>query len=574
MAVGVLAGLHPRKEGRRLQLPQDVGDANRRLHVAALVDVVDGVAVVDHQGDAPVGRHLLGRLHGRRHRVAGGAQPHRVVLERLHHHVDVGGRTQVRVLALEDRAHDRLRLAAAQGTAAAQVVEDQVRRVGAALLHRRLVRGAHDGPRPQALVEAEAGRVLAADGGVRAEGGVVGQALEEEAQAVQLAAVAAQALVQRAPDPTPGATGPGHDVLQVEEAQLAVVQDQSEARHLPVDVLRDVQEGAIPVERRPLQPARQLRHLPGGEPRDLGSQHALHRRQGGPVHRQQIVEDAADPEHLPLSRSSDRSSREAAGRAGPPLLLRSPRIPDIPRPSRRQAGGSDAATCRGARRAVHQDKRAETNTSSPWSHTMRVVEGVDILRPGRIPALTGTASEAPVPEPSGQTPVWWPRRRARHSRAVVYDRLEFTPCPADVVNTTRAVRHTGHQEADHRGDPMTSSHAEQLHRHIEDRSALIGIIGLGYVGLPHGPRLRREGLHGARLRRGPGQGRQARARRDATSSTSTAAGWPQMCDSGLLRRHHGLRPPRRARRHPDLRAHAPDAPARARHDLRAKSAGQ
>ena len=54
-----------------------------------------------------------------------------------------------------------------------------------------------------------------------------------------------------------------------------------------------------------------------------------------------------------------------------------------------------------------------------------------------------------------------------------------------------------------------STHADRLRRAIGERTARVGVIGLGYVGLPLVELVRRQGLPGPRVRHRPGQGRAA-----------------------------------------------------------------
>ncbi len=77
-----VANRHRLEEAGRLDLPQDGADAHRRLDVAPLLDVVDIMPVIDHQGDAAVDRDLApDRCHSFRAEVAELPQPHRVVTE-------------------------------------------------------------------------------------------------------------------------------------------------------------------------------------------------------------------------------------------------------------------------------------------------------------------------------------------------------------------------------------------------------------------------------------------------------------------------------------------------------------
>ena len=71
--------------------------------------------------------------------------------------------------------------------------------------------------------------------------------------------------------------------------------------------------------------------------------------------------------------------------------------------------------------------------------------------------------------------------------------------------------------------PSPSDPREALLAKIRSHDALVGIIGLGYVGLPLALAFVEKGFTRPRLRRRPGEGRRARRAARATSSTSTTA---------------------------------------------------
>ena len=111
--------------------------------------------------------------------------------------------------------------------------------------------------------------------------------------------------------------------------------------------------------------------------------------------------------------------------------------------------------------------------------------------------------------------------------------------------------------------------AAELMARIDDRTALVGIIGLGYVGLPLALTFAERGFRVLGFDVDPKKV-DALAGARCTSSTSTAARLSAALDAGRLRRHERLRAPRRARRDPHLRADAADPAARAGHELRGR----
>ena len=102
--------------------------------------------------------------------------------------------------------------------------------------------------------------------------------------------------------------------------------------------------------------------------------------------------------------------------------------------------------------------------------------------------------------------------------------------------------------------PAGSPHARLLER-ICTGEARVGIIGLGYVGLPLAQAFAARGIAGARLRHRPGQGRQLQRGQSYIGhirDERSARCWPR------LRGDRRFRPAGRGRRHHHLRADAAD----------------
>ena len=106
-------GRNLREQARGLELGEDRADAYRRLHIAPLLHVVDGVVVVEHERDARFrcGAHLALQRPPRLD-VARLAQADGIVFDGLHDHLHiVGGRS---VFSLEDGADHLPHLVAAR----------------------------------------------------------------------------------------------------------------------------------------------------------------------------------------------------------------------------------------------------------------------------------------------------------------------------------------------------------------------------------------------------------------------------------------------------------------------------
>src|SRR6185369_12843608 len=59
VAIGIARGRHPLEQTRRIQFCQDRANADRRLDIAAVLHVMDGVLVVEYEGYARLARRPL-----------------------------------------------------------------------------------------------------------------------------------------------------------------------------------------------------------------------------------------------------------------------------------------------------------------------------------------------------------------------------------------------------------------------------------------------------------------------------------------------------------------------------------
>src|SRR6185312_8249153 len=90
VAIGIARDRHPLEQTRRIQFSQDRANADRRLDIAAVLHVMDGVLVVEYEGDARLARRPLhALLRSPWPRVTWLAQFDGVVLDRLDHHLHV-----------------------------------------------------------------------------------------------------------------------------------------------------------------------------------------------------------------------------------------------------------------------------------------------------------------------------------------------------------------------------------------------------------------------------------------------------------------------------------------------------
>ena len=128
--------------------------------------------------------------------------------------------------------------------------------------------------------------------------------------------------------------------------------------------------------------------------------------------------------------------------------------------------------------------------------------------------------------------------------------------------STLAVRRPDPVPATTHGSNMTTGRYEALSARIRERTAVVGVIGLGYVGLPLAGTFAGRRLPGPRLRHRPGQGRAAAHAARATSATSRrrASG---RCSAARFEATDRLRPARRGRRDRHLRPDAADRRPRA-----------
>ena len=310
-----------------LQLAQDRGDAHRRFHITAVLHMMDLVLVIHDQRN-PIGDRPRRRLRrfGLAPQIVQRPQPDRIVLNRFHDHVGVFGRAQLAILALEDGPHHRLRPLAVRQHLAPETVEHQVGRVLQVRLDGHVVFHADDRASAELLVEPQpVGVRLQRPDGIAAEGGIVGQALDEDADAVERGRLLAHALVERGADAVSAAAELGREIVEIDEIQVRRIHDERKALHLVLAVLGDEQQGAqLLLERI----AQQFGYASGFDRPGRGkllAQDGLDLSDGGRIGRGKIVGHAPDSNHgqrgsgcRPMTQSPVRLSRRdcPAAKAG------------------------------------------------------------------------------------------------------------------------------------------------------------------------------------------------------------------------------------------------------------------
>jgi hypothetical protein len=257
-------------------LPQDHVDPHRGLDIAPLPHMVDGMPVVDQQGDPALPWRLRRPPAALDWQVTGGPQLHRVILEGLDHHPDIARGAELAVLALEDRTDDPPGGIAGKGLAAAQVIEDQVGWIVRTRGHRGLVGGVGDGEGPVALVEAQPRRILCPYFRIGRQGGVVRQALEEESDHVEGAGLLPHPVVERSAHAPAGSAGGGGDEVEVGEVQVRGVHEQGEPLELRAGVLGHEEHRPKAVPQRVPQLPRELVEVLFFEPGELAAQDGFH----------------------------------------------------------------------------------------------------------------------------------------------------------------------------------------------------------------------------------------------------------------------------------------------------------
>ena len=211
--------------------------------------MVDRVAVVDDQRDG-LGESwlswllaLCSRCLGLGLRISRRAQGVISPGDRGCHFVDITGRADITVLALEYGVHDRSKLVGWRQCMTVQSVEDEVGCVGLAFVQRCLVGGAHDGAGTITLIEPEAGHILPAHLRVGAQAWIVGQAFEIEAFDLERLGLLAHHLIKGCAKAASAARGRRGQRLQIGKGEVWRVQQDGERVDLALGVFADEQFG-------------------------------------------------------------------------------------------------------------------------------------------------------------------------------------------------------------------------------------------------------------------------------------------------------------------------------------------
>ena len=189
-----------------------------------------------------------------------------------------------------------MHLVAARQIVRAERIEHQIRRIGGAWRHRRLIGGVDDRPRAVALVEFEPVGVVGPDLGVGAERRIVGQALEIELRA-ERARLFAHPLIKRGADAPPRAAERGRDDLEIGEADVRRVQQKRHAERLVARILGHEQARDEAMLQRIGELLGELGDVVIGHRRELLAHDLLRRLDRGAVRRRRGVGHFADAQH-------------------------------------------------------------------------------------------------------------------------------------------------------------------------------------------------------------------------------------------------------------------------------------
>jgi len=178
---GKVAGPHPLEEVEIPDSLQDPLDPHRGLDVPPLMDMMDIVFVVDHQGDPLLDRPCgMNGSRGVGPGVSRRTDPCRIIGDRGNHHIDITVWAGSAVLSCEDGPYDHPEEGRGEGCVPPQRIENQVGGTVAPRPEGSLVGGIDDRVGPVLLIEPQP---LGALGQFRlslAQAGIVGEALEEE----------------------------------------------------------------------------------------------------------------------------------------------------------------------------------------------------------------------------------------------------------------------------------------------------------------------------------------------------------------------------------------------------------
>ena len=301
VAVGVVPRLLSLEQAGGLDLGEDGADPDGRFHIAAFMDVVDVVAVVDDQHDGLAGGWRL--LHGlARPGQPGGPQGDGIGLHRCHHHLHIGGWADGGIFFLQNGADDLAHLAPGGRGGEAEAVEDQIGRVAAARREGGFVGGAAERQGAVAFVEPEPRHILLADGGIGAEDGIVGQAFEIDTMCPKGECFLAHPVIEQGTNAAAGAAGGRRQQFQIAEMLLGEIQQKRHPGHLAGCLLGREQPGNELVFQWVVELVRQLVDVGGIHARELEFEDAPGLGDGRGIGRCHIVEDFADAQHQAATR--------------------------------------------------------------------------------------------------------------------------------------------------------------------------------------------------------------------------------------------------------------------------------
>ncbi len=184
---------------------------------------MNAMPVIDHQCDLQV----LGNSCRQRDRRFPGpvfrlAQKDDWILERRDHLVDVLLATNVAIFPLQDRTHDRPRLATCWCDIESEVIEHQVRRIGTLWGHRRLIGRVGNRPGTVPFIEPKSSSVLLQHDAVGTQGRIVRQTLEKQTDCPEQERFLSDSLVECAADPSIQHVLCSREIVQVTEIQVGI----------------------------------------------------------------------------------------------------------------------------------------------------------------------------------------------------------------------------------------------------------------------------------------------------------------------------------------------------------------